>query len=350
MTRVLIVDDSAAFRQLLAAALERVDGLEVVGVAADPYVARDRIVSTEPDVVTLDIQMPRMDGLTFLGKLMKYQPTPVIVVSSFARDGCDLALQALERGAVDVVSKPEEGDFDRMVQALVPKIRAAQDSRAARLARARQTSAEGSATDEARVALRAPPAGLLAIGASTGGTVAIREILQALPADGPATVVVQHMPRGFTAAFAARLHEQCAMEVREARHGDRLRPGLVLVAPGDRHLLVNRCGGLYSVELKDGPAVHHVRPSVDVLFHSVANRVGPTAVGVLLTGMGVDGARGLLAMRLRGAGTLAQDEATSVVYGMPREAERLGAAERVVPLQAMAQRIAEAFAARVGAS
>ncbi|NLF29818.1 MAG: chemotaxis response regulator protein-glutamate methylesterase [Planctomycetes bacterium] len=339
---VLVVDDSAVVRKALSNELSKARDINVVATAADPLIARDKIVQLSPDVVTLDLEMPRMDGLTFLARLMKYHPLPVIVVSSLTPEGSAAALRALDLGAVDVVGKPGAGhSVDDIAAALVQRIREAAAVRVA-----------GSvAADDAQPA-RAPAGRhvprtaqkLLAIGASTGGTEAIRQVLAAVPADTPGTLIVQHMPEHFTRAFAERLNGLCAMEVREARDGDKVVPGLALIAPGNRHMVLRRSGASYAVGVKDGPAVHHQRPSVDVLFHSVAQHAGPNALGVILTGMGADGAQGLKAMRDAGAPTLGQDEPSCVVYGMPREAARLDAIDKAVPLQRMAETILDVFA------
>jgi len=344
MIKVLIVDDSAVVRQVLSAELSKVEGIEIVGTATDPYVARDEILALKPDVVTLDLEMPRMDGLTFLRKLMRYYPLPVIVVSSLTPAGSETALEALRVGAVDVVAKPGSAYSVKDVsKQLARRIRAAATARVASLA-------EPKATPSAMPARGGAPMRtthkILAIGASTGGTRAIEEVLVHLPTDTPGTVIVQHMPEHFTSGFARRLNDLCPMEVREAGRSDPIVPGVALISPGNRHMVVRRSGAKYFVITKDGPPVHHQRPSVDVLFHSVARQVGANAVGVLLTGMGADGAAGLLAMREAGARTLAQDEKSCVVFGMPKEAIRLGAAEQVVPLGAMAGRIMGAVSAR----
>jgi len=339
--RVLIVDDSAVVRKILTDQLQRADDIEVVGTAPDPYVARDKIVQLKPDVVTLDIEMPRMDGLTFLARLMKHYPLPVIVVSSLTPAGSEAAMRALELGALDVISKPGAAYSvgDVAVQ-LIDRIRAAA------LARVRRP-AEATAPRSAAGTLSAIHATdkILAIGASTGGTEAIREVLEALPATTPATVIVQHMPEQFTAAFARRLNDLCAMEVREAAGGELLRPGLALIAPGNHHLLITRQGAQYFAQIKDGPRVHHQRPAVDVLFNSVAKYAGVNAVGVLLTGMGADGAEAMLELRMAGAHTIAQDEASCVVFGMPKEAIALGAVDEVLPIGQVARAIL-AFDAR----
>jgi len=339
MIRVLIVDDSAVVRQVLSAELSKAEGIEVVGTAMDPYVARDKILALKPDVLTLDLEMPRMDGLTFLRKLMRYHPLPVIVVSSLTPAGSDTALEALHLGAVEVVAKPGSAYSVKDVsKKLAQRIRAAATARIMRPPGSQPTPA--AAPTSAGSLLRTTHK-VLAIGASTGGTRAIEEVLRRLPPDMPGTVIVQHMPEHFTSSFARRLNELCPMEVREAGSNDPVVPGLALIAPGNSHMLLRRSGAKYSVVTKDGPPVHYQRPSVDVLFHSVAKQGGANAVGVILTGMGADGAAGLLAMRQAGAQTLAQDEASCIVFGMPKEAIRLDAAEQVVPLEAMAGRIIE---------
>lgn len=334
--RVLVVDDSAVVRDVLARELSADPEIEVVDTAIDPYIARDKIVALRPDVVTLDLEMPRMDGLTFLGKLMHFLPLPVVVVSSLTPQGSEAALDALAAGAFDVVAKPGPSySVGEMAQQLAATIKAAAKSTPRRRG--------ATATETARIpALKRTTSRIVGIGASTGGTVALERVLSALPLDAPPTVVVQHMPEGFTRSFAERLNMQCAVEVHEAADGDLLAPGKVLIAPGNRHLLVRRSGATYRAVLKDGPPVSRHRPSVDVLFKSLAGCAGPDGVGVLLTGMGTDGAAGLLDMRTAGALTLAQDEASSVVWGMPREAVELGAACDVLPLDEMARRVVHA--------
>jgi two-component system chemotaxis response regulator CheB len=329
-TRVLVVDDSAVMRQLLTQILSRDPGIEVVAQAADPYVARDKIKQFRPDVLTLDVEMPRMDGLAFLEKLMRGHPMPVVMVSSLTERGCETTLRALELGAVDFVTKPKldvsRGTLE-LADEIVSKVKAA--------ARARvrpRTAAPASAHAVGSLAGLSLTHKVIAIGASTGGTEALREVLTRLPADGPGIVIVQHMPALFTPAFAVRLDQICAMSVREARDGDRILPGHVLLAPGDYHMSVVRSGANYAVRVSQEAAVNRHRPSVDVLFDSCARELGGNAVGVILTGMGDDGARGLKAMRQAGARTIAQDEATCVVFGMPREAIAQGGAEQVLPL------------------
>jgi len=345
--RVLVVDDSAVVRQVLSAELSKARDIEVVGTAMDPYVARDKIVQLRPDVITLDLEMPRMDGLTFLGKLMQYYPIPVVVVSSLTPKGSETALRALELGAVDVVSKPGSAyTVAEIAGMLVDRVRAAAQARNVRRAPA---PAPRPPPEQAGRSLLRTTHKLLAIGASTGGTEAIKELLLGLPADSPGTVIVQHMPENFTRAFAERLNSLCRMQVREAVNNDMVVPGLALLAPGNHHMVLRRSGARYFVEIKDGPPVFHQRPSVDVLFHSVAQHAGRNAVGVILTGMGADGARGLLAMRQAGARTLAQDESSCVVFGMPKEAIRLGAAEQVVSLRHMAGRVLDVLTAEMAA-
>lgn len=327
MPRVLIVDDSAVVRQVFAQALARDPDLEVVGTAPDPYIARDMIVELRPDVITLDMEMPRMDGLTFLRKLMEHFPLPVVVVSSLTQRGGRLAMEALDCGAVEVLCKPDSayavGDLaNRLIETV----------KAAALVRLKPRTAPPAKVVSPKLAMTETTNRVVAIGASTGGTKALEAVLTALPANAPGTVIVQHMPEHFTRSFAERLNEACTMEVREAADGDSVIPGRVLIAPGNHHLLLRRSGARYYVQVKDGPEVSRHRPSVDVLFRSVATYAGSNAVGVILTGMGKDGAAGLLEMRNAGARTIAQDEATCVVYGMPREAAALGAAEQIQPL------------------
>ncbi|HLI86246.1 MAG TPA: chemotaxis response regulator protein-glutamate methylesterase [Bryobacteraceae bacterium] len=344
--RVLIVDDSAIVRKILTETLSGEPGLQVVGTAPDPYVARDKILDLQPDVITLDIEMPRMDGLTFLRKLMHYHPLPVVVISSLAQHSCRAALEALESGAVEVLAKPG-GPYSvgELRETLAAKIRAAA---ASRLRKPVPPSAipvpKQSPPLPAAPPAVFPPDGIIAIGASTGGIEAISTLLRAFPENAPAVVVVQHIPAGFSRAFANRMNEVCAIDVKEAEDGDMLRPGLALVAPGDLHMVLRKSAAKYMVSVKTGPRVCYQRPSVDVLFCSVAEAAGPLAVAALLTGMGADGAQGLLKLRQVGAHTIAQDEATCVVFGMPREAIERGAAEKVLPLD----RIAAALLAASG--
>lgn len=340
--RVLVVDDSAVVRRVLSDELARDPGIEIVGTAPDPYVARDKIVQLRPDVVTLDIEMPRMDGITFLRKLMQYHPLPVIIVSSLTPAGSRLALDALEAGAIEVVAKPGPAySVGEMAGDLAAKVKAA-----ARVSRSLLVPRKG-VRPALQSALARTTNTVVAIGASTGGTTALRDVLAALPPSAPGMLIVQHMPEHFTSAFAQRLDSESAMDVREARDGDTLTPGRALLAPGNRHVLLRRSGALYRVEVKDGPPVGFHRPSVDVLFKSVARYAGANAVGVLLTGMGADGAAGLLEMRQAGAATIAQDEATSVVFGMPKEAIDRGAACEVVALPNIARAILDATRLRL---
>jgi two-component system, chemotaxis family, protein-glutamate methylesterase/glutaminase len=337
--RVLIVDDSAIVRKILTEALTGQPGLEVVGSAPDPYVARDKILALRPDVLTLDIEMPRMDGLTFLKKLMHFHPLPTVVISSLTKSGCQASLEALASGAVEVLAKPG-GPYSvgELRNTLAERIRAAAS------ARVRKPQPKEAAVTPPAPLLSLDPSAVIAIGASTGGTEAIAHVLERLPENMPGIVIAQHIPPGFSRAFAERLNRQCALSVKEAEDGDAVRPGAALVAPGDFHMLLRRTPGGYAVTVKTGPKVCYQRPSVDVLFASVAEAAGPAATAALLTGMGSDGARGLLAMRQKGARTIAQDEASCVVFGMPKVAIELGAAEQVAPLS----RIPEALiAARV---
>ena len=337
MIKVLIVDDSALVRKVLTEELSRYSDIEVVGGAIDPYVARDKIVRLKPDVITLDVEMPRMDGLSFLSKLMKFYPMPVVVVSSLTPKNSQNAIRALELGAVEVICKPGSSlSAPEISKSLVEAIRAASRAQVAKTVSA--DFVEKESAPGYKIQLNTTHK-VVAIGASTGGTIAIEKLLTAMPLNIPGILVVQHMPEYFTASFAERLNNICKIEVREAKDGDTAVPGLALIAPGGHHMLLERSGAFYQVRIKGGPMVHHQRPSVDVLFHSVAKQAGPNAIGVLLTGMGADGAEGLLAMRNNKAYTIAQDEATSVVFGMPGEAVKLGAACDVLPLPDISGRI-----------
>ncbi|MGH7507051.1 MAG: protein-glutamate methylesterase/protein-glutamine glutaminase [Longimicrobiales bacterium] len=351
MIRVLVVDDSALVRKVLSEELSRHEGIEVVGTAIDPYVARDRIIALRPDVLTLDVEMPRMDGLSFLAKLMKHYPMPVVVVSSLTPANSEAALRALELGAVDVIPKPGSAFTTPDVgRTLVRAIRAAANAKIrARDPEEQLPDTPGTPARRALLKL-ATTHKVIAIGASTGGTRAIEAVLRSFPRDAPGTVIVQHMPAPFTGPFAERLNQQCDVEVREARDNDVVVPGVVLIAPGNRHMVLQSSGARYHVRLKDGPPVLHQRPAVDVLFHSVAKSAGRNAVGVLLTGMGADGARGLLAMKESGAQTIAEAEETCVVFGMPREAIRLKAAGDVVPLPLIAERMLALLAGDAGSA
>lgn len=341
--KVLIVDDSAVVRQLLSRELARYAGIQVVGTAADPYIARDKIVSLQPDVLTLDIEMPRMDGITFLKKLMVHHPMPVVVVSSLTGEGTKTAVEAMSAGAVDVVGKPGSAyTIENLSPILAEKVLAASRARIAKKPLAAQAAAAGSpltpvAKPPRTESMIATTDKVIAIGASTGGVQALTEVLSNLPASSPGIVVVQHMPARFTASFAERLNACCKVEVKEAADNDTIIPGRVLIAPGGFHTRMRRSGARYFVEVVDGPEVHHQRPSVEVLFESVAKYAGSNAIGAILTGMGADGAQGLLSMRRAGARTLAQDEASSIVFGMPMEAIKCGAAEKVVALPDVAR-------------
>ncbi|UWS34878.1 protein-glutamate methylesterase/protein-glutamine glutaminase [Erwinia pyrifoliae] len=331
--RVLCVDDSALMRQLMTEIVNSHADMEMVASAPDPLVARDLIKQFNPDVLTLDVEMPRMDGLDFLEKLMRLRPMPVVMVSSLTGQGSEITLRALELGAVDFVTKPSLGIRDGMLaysQTIADKVRAA--SRARLHLRSAQP---------APVMLKAGPLlsseKLIAIGASTGGTEAIRHVLQPLPITSPALLITQHMPAGFTRSFADRLNKLCQITVKEAEDGERILPGHAYIAPGAMHLELARSGANYQVILNDGPSVNRHKPSVDVLFNSVAHFAGRNAVGVILTGMGSDGAAGMLAMNKAGAWTIAQNEASCVVFGMPREAIALGGASEVVDLHQISQ-------------
>jgi two-component system, chemotaxis family, protein-glutamate methylesterase/glutaminase len=333
--KVLIVDDSAIVRKIFSQELSKHSDIEVVGTAPDPYVARDKIVRLKPDVITLDIEMPRMDGLSFLRKLMKFHPIPTIIVSSLTPKNSEMALEAMEYGAVEVLAKPG-GSYsvgDMSVQ-LAEKVRGAamvQFSSAA-TRELSPSAASKTALEDYSKSLKRTTHKVVAMGASTGGTEALKSVLMQMPSNSPGTVIVQHMPPRFTTAFANRLNDLCQIEVREAKDGDSVLPGVALIAPGNYHMLLRRSGARYYVEVKTGPLVCHQRPSVDVLFHTVAQYVGANAIGVIMTGMGKDGAKGLLEMRNAGARTIAQDEASCVVFGMPKEAIRYGGVENVVPL------------------
>lgn len=348
--RVLIVDDSALMRQIISTMLQRDPQIEVVGTAADPFIAREKIKALNPDVLTLDVEMPRMDGLTFLEKLMRGHPMPVVMVSSLTEAGCETTLRALELGAVEFITKPKvdvREHMDEIAQEIIAKVRAAS------LARVfpRATRELGAMSREP---LPRPPASkamikttdrIIAVGASTGGTEALKEFLQRMPADAPGIVIVQHMPEKFTKSFAAHCDQICPIRVKEAQDGDRMLAGHALIAPGNYHMALRRNGAQYFVQVYSGPPVNRHRPSVDVLFESAAECAGRNAVGVIMTGMGADGAKGLLQMKQAGARTIAQDEATCVVFGMPKEAIALGAADHVIGLPWIAHKVLELAAA-----
>ena len=336
--RVLIVDDSAVVRQTLTMLLSEDPEIEVMGTAGDPYAAAEKIGEQVPDVITLDIEMPRMDGITFLGKIMSQHPIPVVICSSLAEHGTQSALEALENGAVEIITKPRLGVRQFLEESrttICDAVRAAAGARLRPLATRRTVEPKLTADAvlaPATCAMSKTTEKVVMIGASTGGTEALRTLLEALPPDTPGIVIVQHMPELFTRAFAARLDGLCAITVKEAESGDTVLRGQALIAPGNHHLLLQRSGARYFVEVREGPLVCRHRPSVDVLFRSAARYAGPNAVGVLLTGMGDDGARGMLEMKQAGAATIAQDEATCVVFGMPKEAIRMNGVDKVMPL------------------
>lgn len=335
--RVLIVDDSAVVRKVFATELSKERGIEVIGTAPDPYVARDKIVRLKPDVVTLDIEMPRMDGLTFLKKVMKHYPLPVIIVSSLTQKGSRLAMEALAAGALEVISKPTAAYSvgDMSVQ-LADKIRAVAYVDLRRRFNTIKANPPVISSEKIQ-ALSRTTNKIIVIGASTGGIEAIKSILTGMPPNAPGILIVQHMPARFTASFAERLDSLCQIRVKEAADGDSAVNGLALLAPGNQHMLLKRSGARYYVEVKNGPMVHHQRPSVDVLFRSVARYAGANSVGIVLTGMGSDGALGLKEIRDTGAHTIAQDEQSCVVFGMPKEAIKTGGAEAVVSLEKISQ-------------
>ncbi|SIR36762.1 two-component system, chemotaxis family, response regulator CheB [Rhizobium sp. RU35A] len=345
-TRVLIVDDSASIRQALTMLLSEDPEIEVIGVAPDPFVAARKIREEIPDVITLDVEMPQMDGITFLRKVMSQHPIPVVMCSSLTEEGSETLMQALEAGAVDIIQKPKIGAADHLAES-AERVRSVVKAAAkARLGKMRRFRPKDSppAKLTADAVLPPPKVGAMAkttemvvcIGASTGGTEALREFLEALPANAPGIVIVQHMPEKFTAAFAKRLNGLCEVEVKEAEDGDPVLRGHVLIAPGDRHMLLERRGARYHVSVRSGPLVSRHRPSVDVLFRSAARSAGSNAMGVIMTGMGDDGARGMLEMHEAGAFTVAQDEASSIVFGMPKEAIARGGVDRIVPLDHIA--------------
>lgn len=344
--RVLIVDDSALMRQVIATILKRDSKIEVVGVASDPFMAREKIKALNPDVLTLDVEMPRMDGLTFLEKLMRGHPMPVVMLSSLTQTGCETTFRALELGAVDFIAKPTvdlREHMDDIAEEIITKVRAASMARI--LPRSpHQTNGVSRETPISRPVAKAmikTTDRIVAVGASTGGTEALKEFLQGLPADAPGIVIVQHMPEKFTKSFADRCNEICAIKVKEAQDGDRVLPGHALIAPGNFHMALRRNGAQYHVSVFTGPSVNRHRPSVDVLFESMAECAGQNSVGVIMTGMGADGAKGLLQMKQAGARTVAQDESTCVVFGMPKEAIALGAADHIIPLQSIARKTLE---------
>lgn len=335
--KVLIIDDSAMIRKVFEQELSKDPEIEVVGTAPDPFVGRDKIVYLKPDVITLDVEMPRMDGLTFLEKLMKHYPLPVVVVSSLAKKGGDVALKAMELGAVEVLCKPGSAySVGDMSEQLIEKVKAAAQVTVSKRSDAGASSMANSNVQVASIGVKTTNK-IIAIGASTGGTEALKEVITRLPANAPPVVIVQHMPQNFTKAFADRLNQMSQVQVKEATDGEYLATGKVLIAPGNQHMEIRRSGINYYVTLFDGPMVFHQRPAVEILFNSVAQYAGQNAVGAILTGMGKDGAQGLLNMRKAGAATVAQDERTCIVFGMPKEAIDLGAAQVIKPLPQIAQ-------------
>lgn len=354
--KVLIVDDSASVRQTLRTILESDPEIEVVGVASDPFMAASKLAKVVPDVITLDVEMPRMDGITFLRKLMNQRPIPVVMCSSLVESGSQTLQQALEAGAVDIILKPNVGVAEHLTDDKIHICEAVKGAARARLGARRAATVSHQPEKKLSADVMLPPPSshamakttetVVCIGASTGGTESLREVLQALPADPPGIVIVQHMPEKFTTSFAARLNSLCEMEVKEAEDGDAVLRGRVLIAPGNRHTVLQRSGARYHVLVKDGPLVSRHRPSVDVLFRSAAASAGSNAIGVIMTGMGDDGAHGMQEMKQAGAFTIAQDEATSIVFGMPKEAIARGCVDRVMPLQAIAAGILHAAARR----
>ncbi len=340
--RVLVVDDSSVIRNLLSKILSQDPQIEVVGTAPDPYVAREKLVALRPDVMTLDIEMPKMDGVTFLTKVMKYFPTRTVIISSLSAQGSEMALKALEAGAIDVLTKPSL-DVSRSLQAMgqevIEKVKWAAKARLLSRSQATSSAAADPVSSRRTSSLARTTEQILAIASSTGGTEALRVLLPSLPADIPGTVIVQHMPPVFTRTFASQLQNYCRFEVKEAEDGDRATPGRVLLAPGNFHMELIRSGAYYYVKLHQEPLLHGVRPAADYLMKSVAKYAGANAVGVVLTGMGRDGAEGLLAMRKAGSFNIAQDEASCVVYGMPKAAVDLDAIDKILPLDRIAPEI-----------
>ena len=346
--RVLIVDDSALVRQILSEVLASDSALEVVGTASDPFMAREKIRTLAPDVLTLDVEMPKMDGITFLGNLMRLRPMPVVMVSSLTELGADVTLRALELGAVDFVSKPKIDVAHTLADysaEIIEKVKAAAQAKVRTLDSSTSMSADPKLSADAVLAKQGVARhfrttdSLIAIGASTGGTEAIKEMLMRLPADAPGVVISQHIPAAFSGPFAERMNSLSRMTVMEAADGQQIIPGHVYIAPGNWHLLVERNGARFVCRLNDGPPVNRHRPSVDVMFRSVAQNVGHNAIGVILTGMGDDGARGMKEMHEAGAPTIAQDEETSVIWGMPGEAVKHGGVDEILPLESIADKV-----------
>jgi len=341
--RVLVVDDSAVVRRMITEALSLDPEIEVVGTACDPFVARDKILELDPDVMTLDIEMPRMDGLTFLRILQQHRPMPIIIISSLTQAGSRAALDAMELGAVDVLAKPQSAwNLGDLRDQLARRVKGAMRARLSNL-RPPGTKSAPAAAAEAGVHYHSRQ--LIVMGASTGGTEAIKDVLTRLPVGLPGILIVQHIPPVFSKTFAERLNEVCAIEVREAAHGDEVRHGTALIAPGDFHMVVGWENNAYRIQLRQDPPIHHTRPAVDMLFNSAARCAGAGTVGVLLTGMGRDGAQGMQQLKAAGGINLVQNEQTCVVYGMPRAAVELGVADRVLPLDHMPHAILHALAA-----
>ncbi|MEA2104713.1 MAG: chemotaxis response regulator protein-glutamate methylesterase [Candidatus Cloacimonadota bacterium] len=339
MIKVLIVDDSAVVRKILKEELSKDPQIQVVGTAPDPYIARDKLVQLEPDVITLDVEMPKMDGITFLRKVMKYKPIPTIIVSSLTTKGSKLAMEAFEAGAVEVIPKPGAAyTIGNMGKDLTFKIHAASKAKVFK-----QEIFIPKKTKIASRALSETTNKIIALGASTGGTQALQQVISSLPANCPGVVIVQHMPPKFTTSFAERLNSLSELEVSEAQGGEYVTSGKAFLAPGNFHMVLNRSGARYFVELKKGPRVHHQRPAVDILFRSVANIAGANAVGAIMTGMGSDGARGLKMMKDAGAKTIAQNEETCVVFGMPKEAIKLNCVDYIEPIENISNKILQLF-------
>lgn len=356
-TRVLIIDDSAVVRQTLETIINADSRLEVMATASDPYFAANKIRKAIPDVITLDVEMPRMDGITFLKTLMSQRPVPVVIISSLTSKGTQTAMQALEFGAVEVLNKPQLGNTKKFLEETSIKIcdtiKAASMAHVRRISPAkakavagasntpvaRKYSADAVIKNSPRRSMIKTTDKVIAVGASTGGTEALRVFLEGLPHDAPGVVVVQHMPEHFTKSFADRLNALCKVTVKEAENNDTVLPGRVLIAPGNKHMLLKRSGARYYVEVKDGPLVNRHRPSVDVLFRSTAQYAGNNSIGIIMTGMGADGAKGLLEMKNAGARTIAQDEKSCVVFGMPKEAIKLEAADKIMPLDKIAAQV-----------
>ncbi|HEX2011060.1 MAG TPA: chemotaxis response regulator protein-glutamate methylesterase [Roseateles sp.] len=356
-TKVVVVDDSALVRSILSEIINRQPDMECIGAAADPLVAREMIRNLNPDVITLDVEMPKMDGLDFLSRLMRLRPMPVVMVSTLTERGAEVTLKALELGAVDFVAKPKIGVADgirQLAQDITDKIRIAAKAHIRRAPAPTPVAAGAPAVPARPVTMasvgRLSTEKIIFIGASTGGTEATKDVLVNLPADCPAVVITQHMPPGFTKSYAARLDGLCRIRVKEAQDGERILPGHGYIAPGGFHLSVERSGANYIARVQDGEPVNRHKPSVEVLFHSAARVVGPNALGIMLTGMGADGAKAMKVMKDAGSYNLVQDEASCVVFGMPREAIAAGAADEVLPLSQIAPRLIERLRSTAGLS